>query len=65
MSIHSDHRDHYECGSRHAYLYDKHRKSDKGHGLALLGAAAVFVALYVMVHVLSVASSWIASLWPF
>ncbi|WP_375263671.1 hypothetical protein, partial [Palleronia sp.] len=46
---------------------DKRRETGKGggHGLALLGGAAVFVALYVLVHVLSVASSWIVSLWPF
>ncbi|SFH28559.1 hypothetical protein SAMN04488020_109116 [Palleronia marisminoris] len=67
MSIYSDHRAHYEKASRHAALYDKRRETGKagGHCLALLGGAAVFVALYVLVHVLSVASSWIASLWPF
>ncbi len=67
MSIYSDHQAHYEKASRHAALYDKRRETGKGggHGLALLGGAAVFVALYVLVHVLSVASSWIVSLWPF
>ena len=67
MSIYSDHQAHYEKASRHAALYDKRRETGKadGRGHALLGGATVFVALYVLVHLLSVASSWIASLWPF
>ena len=67
MSIYSDHQAHYEKASRHAALYDKSRETGKagGHGLALLGGAAVIVLVYVVIHVWNVATLWVGSFWPF